>query len=307
MIWEKRWFQFAILMVLAFIWGSSFILMKIGLKSFSSDQAAAIRIFLASLVLLPISLKQLNKLRRKDLKSLLIAGFIGSLFPAFLFMKAETRIDSSLAGMLNSLTPVFTLMVGLLFHKTAFRWMQVMGLSLGLAGAAGLILAGEGFHLGTFNSYALYIVLATCFYAISINQIKSSLAHLTGVQITSLSFLFIGPVALVYLLTTNFTPVLSTPGWPVHLLALATLGILGTALAMLLMNSLIRHSSAVTASSVTYIIPIFAIAWGLLDREKVTLLHLICMGFILAGVYLINLKSLRLPVVRRESESERLT
>lgn len=171
MIWEKRGFQLTILMALAFIWGSSFILMKIGLKSFSPEQAGALRILLASLVLLPISLKQLKNLQRKDMKSLLIAGFIGSFFPAFLFMKAETQIDSSLAGMLNSLTPVFTLMVGLLFHKTAVRWMQIAGLSLGLVGATGLILAGEGFHLGTFNSYALYIVLATCFYAISMNQI----------------------------------------------------------------------------------------------------------------------------------------
>jgi len=291
MIWEKRGFQFTILMVLAFIWGSSFILMKIGLKSFSPEQAGALRILLASLVLLPISLKQLKNLQRKDLKSLLIAGFIGSFFPAFLFMKAETQIDSSLAGMLNSLTPVFTLLIGLLFHKTVFKWMQITGLSLGLLGATGLILAGEGFHLGTVNGYAFYIVLATCFYAISINQIKAKLPHLTGVQVTSLSFLFIGPVALIYLLTTNLAPAFSSPGWPIHLLALATLGMVGTALAMLLMNSLIRHSSAVAASSVTYVIPIFAILWGVLDGEKVTLLHLTCMGFILAGVYLINRKS----------------
>lgn len=291
MIWGKRWFQFTILLLLAFIWGSSFILMKMGLKSFSNNQAAAIRIFLASLVLLPISLGKLNKLRRQDLPSLLVAGFIGSLFPAFLFMKAETRIDSSLAGMLNSLTPVFTLIVGLLFHKTVFKWRQTAGLFLGLTGATGLILAGDGFRLGPVNSYALYIVLATLFYAISINQIKSRLSHLTGVEVTSLSFLFIGPVALIYLLTTSFAPVMASPGWPLHLLALATLGILGTALAMLMMNSLIRHSSAVAASSVTYIIPVFAILWGVLDNETITLLHLVCMAFILAGVYLINMKS----------------
>jgi len=297
MIWEKRWFQFAILMILAFIWGSSFILMKIGLKSFSSDQAGALRILLASLVLLPISLKQLKNLRRKDLPSLLIAGFIGSFFPAFLFMIAETRIDSSLAGMLNSLTPVFTLIVGFLFHKTAFRWLQVLGLSLGLAGASGLILSGDGFHLGTVNNYAFYIVLATCFYAVSINQIKSKLSHLSGIQVTSLSFLFIGPVALVYLLTTNFAPVVANPAWPVHLLALAALGIVGTALAMLLMNSLIRYSSAVAASSVTYIIPVFAIMWGVLDGEKVTLLHLGFMSIILAGVYLISRRRKIQPVI----------
>jgi len=290
MIWEKRGFQFSILMLLAFVWGSSFILMKIGLKSFSPDQAGALRILLASLVLLPLSLRNLKSLQKKDLRSLLIAGFIGSFFPAFLFMKAETQINSSLAGMLNSLTPVFTLLVGLLFHKTQIRWMQIAGLALGLLGATGLILAGEGFHLGTVNSYAFYIVLATFFYAVSINQIKAKLGHLSGIQVTSLSFLFIGPVALVYLLTTDLAPVAASPGWPIHLLALATLAVVGTAMAMLLMNTLIRHSTAVAASSVTYIIPVFAILWGILDGEKITLLHLICMGLILTGVYLISLK-----------------
>jgi len=290
MIWSKRWFQLTILMILAFVWGSSFILMKIGMMSFSSGQAAALRILMASLVLFPIAIRQIKALHRKDLISLLIAGFIGSLFPAFMFMKAETQIDSALAGMLNSLTPVFTLIVGLIFHRTAFRWMQVIGLSIGLAGATGLILAGDGFHIGTINNYALYIVLATFFYAISMNQIKSKLSHLTGVQVTSFSFMFIGPITLIYLLTTNFTPVLANPEWPWHLLALATLGIVGSAVAMLLMNSFMRYSSAVAASSVTYIIPIFAIMWGLLYGEKVTLLHLVCMCFILAGVYLINWK-----------------
>jgi len=291
MIWQKRSFQFSILLLLAFVWGSSFILMKIGLKSFSPEQAGALRILLASLALLPLSIRNLKKLQKKDLKSLLIAGFIGSFFPAFLFMKAETQINSSLAGMLNSLTPVFTLLVGMLFHQTVFRRVQGLGLLFGLAGAGGLILAGNGFQLGTVNSYAFYIVLATCFYAISINQIKAKLTHLNGIQVTSLSFLFIGPVALVYLLTTNFESVLSNPSWPVHLLALAALGIIGTAMAMLLMNSLIRYSSAVAASSVTYVIPIFAILWGVLDGEKVTLLHLACMGLILSGVYLISRKA----------------
>ena len=286
MIWEKRSFQFGILLLLAFVWGSSFILMKIGLKSFSPEQAGALRIVLASLALLPISVKQLKNLHRKDLPSLLIAGFIGSFFPAFLFMIAETRINSSLAGMLNSLTPVFTLIVGMLFHRTAFRWMQVAGLFLGLTGASGLILAGNGFNFGTVNSYAFLIVLATSFYAISINQIKAKLTHLTGIQVTSLSFMFIGPVALVYLITTDLTVVVSRPDWVIHFLALAALGIIGTAMAMLLMNSLIRYCSAVAASSVTYIIPIFAIMWGLLDHEKIGLIHLICMAFILLGVYL---------------------
>lgn len=277
-------------MSVATIWGSSFILMKIGLKSFDSNQAAAIRIFLASLVLLPYSIQNLKNLQRKDLPSLLVAGFIGSFFPAFLFTKAQTRIDSSMAGMLNSLTPVFTLLVGAVFLRIKFKWLQVAGLILGLGGALGLILSGNGIDRGSFNAYALLIVLATLFYAINVNQIKTNLSHLKGVQITSLSFLFIGPVAFIYLLNTDLSVATQNPGWGWHFAALAILGILGTAVAMVLMNSLIRYASAIYASSVTYIIPIFAIIWGLFDGEKITLPHLTCMALILLGVYLINRK-----------------
>ncbi|MRT91704.1 DMT family transporter [Ancylomarina sp. 16SWW S1-10-2] len=291
MIWKKPWFQFSILLLLAFVWGSSFILMKIGLKSFTNEQVAGIRMLLASLVLLPYSIKNLKYLKKKDVKSLLIAGFIGSFIPAFLFTKAQTQIDSALAGMLNSMTPVFTLLVGILFHRTKFLLLQALGLILGLLGAVGLITSGSGLEIGHVNSYALLIVLATFFYAININEVKARLAHLTGMQITSLAFFFTGPVALIYLLTTDFAPALENPSWPVHLLALAGLGIIGTALAMVLMNSLIRYSSAVYASSVTYIIPIFAIMWGILDGENITPLHLTCMLFILLGVYLTNKKN----------------
>jgi drug/metabolite transporter (DMT)-like permease len=287
-MWRKPWFQYAILLFLAFIWGSSFILMKIGLKSFSSAQAAGIRIFLASLVLLPYSVRNLKNLYRKDIKYLLIAGFIGSFIPAFLFTKAQTRVDSALAGMLNSLTPVFTLIVGLSLFKTKTRWFQLIGLVLGLTGALGLISSGSDVSVRNINSYVLYIVAATFCYGLSINVVKTYLTHLKGIQITSLAFLFIGPVALIYLLTTDFKPAIQTEGWAIHFLALALLGIMGTAVAMLIMYSLIRYTSAVFAASVTYIIPVFAVIWGLLDHETVTILHLGFMTLILIGVYLIN-------------------
>ena len=290
MNWEKRWFQYSILLLLAFVWGSSFILMKIGLKSFSSNQAAAIRMLLASLVLLPVAIKNLKSLKKKDLPSLLFTGFIGSFIPAFLFTKAQTQIDSALAGMLNSITPVFALIIGLMFFKTKTGFIQVFGLFLGLVGAVGLISLGEGVSLKDINTYALYIVLATAMYGTNVNVIKSKLTHLTGPQITSLSFMFLWPVALGYLLTTDFKPVMENPDWPTHLMAIVVLGIIGTAIAMLLMNSLIRYSSPVFATSVTYIIPIFAIIWGVIDGEKITMLHIVCMTVIMGGVYLINLR-----------------
>jgi drug/metabolite transporter (DMT)-like permease len=288
MNWGKSWFQLTILLLLAFVWGSSFILMKIGLKSFSSEQAAGIRMLLAAIVLLPYTLKHFRKLQKKDIRSILVAGFIGSFIPAFLFTKAQTRIDSALAGMLNSLTPVFTLIVGILFHNVKFKRNQVFGLVLGLIGAIGLIAYGKEISVLNVNSYSLLIVLATVCYAVNINEIKSRLAHLSGVQVTSLAFFFTLPASIVYLLTTDFSTVIVNPNWHIHFLALATLGIVGTAFAMLLMNSLIRHVSPVYASSVTYIIPVFAIFWGVADGEQITVVQLLCVALILLGVFLIN-------------------
>lgn len=290
MIWEKRWFQFTILMILALVWGSSFILIKVGLKSFSSDQVAAIRMLLASLTLTPIAIRNIKHLYRKDLVSLLTAGFIGSFIPAFLFTKAQTNIDSGLAGILNSITPIFTLIVGVIFFKAKFKILQILGLFMGLVGALGLVMVGHSMSFGKVNLYALLIVLATTCYALNINVVKTHLTHLTGVQITSFSFMFLSPVAFIYLLTTDFDPVFNNPQWPVHFTAIVILGILGTAIAMLLMNSLIRKVSTIFASSVTYIIPVFAVMWGIIDGELIKIHHVGNMLIILLGVFLINRK-----------------
>jgi drug/metabolite transporter (DMT)-like permease len=206
-------------------------------------------------------------------------------------MKAETRIESALAGMLNSLTPVFTLIVGLLFLKIKTRWVQLAGIFLGFIGALGIISSGKSISVNNVNAYSFFIVAATICYAININTVKTYLTHLKGVQITSLSFFFIGPVALAILLATDLNAVIQTNNWGNHFIALAFLGIVCTAFAMLIMNSLIRYTSAVFASSVTYIIPIFAILWGLLDGESITWLHASFMAVVLFGVYLINRKT----------------
>ena len=240
---------------------------------------------------MPFSIKNLKFLKKEDVKSLLIVGFLGSFIPAFLFTKAQTQIDSSLAGMLNSLSPVFTLIIGMLLYKTNFKSLQALGIVIGLIGALGLIVSGDGLSIGNVNAYTLLIVLATIFYAINANEIKSQLSHLTGIQVTSLAFLFTLPASIIYLLTTNFKPVFTNPSWTIHLLSIAALGIIGTALAALLLNIIIRNTSAIYAQSVTYIIPIFAIYWGLMDGEMISALHIVSMCFILLGVYLTNKKN----------------
>lgn len=195
---NKAW-QLAIILFLALIWGTSFILMKKGLESYSHTQVAAFRIFFSFVFMLPVTIKNIKVIRRDNIQSLIIVGIIGFAIPAMLFTKAQTRMDSSLAGMLNSLTPLFTLVVGLLFYRSSARWMNVVGLFMGLTGAIGLMWNGDLNILKGINVFALFIVAATICYGININEVKFKLAQLSSLQITSLAFLFTGPIASVYL------------------------------------------------------------------------------------------------------------
>ncbi len=273
--------------VLALIWGSSFILMKKGLASFSDSQVASIRLFASFLFFSPFFFKNLKLINRKNLKSLLIVGFLGSAIPAFLFTKAQTFIDSSLAGMLNSLTPMFTLIIGWLFYKSSINIRKIIGIILGLSGAVGLIYKGPN----VFNSidiHSFLVVLATLCYGITANEIKANLKEMDGAKITMLGFLFTGPFAGVYLLFSKFPNSGIDKNIYSNLGFVLILSLFGTVLALILFNNLIKHTPILFSVSVTYLIPVIAIMWGVIDGEIVTLKDLLWIGIILMGVLLIN-------------------
>lgn len=278
---STRALNWLILILLAFIWGTSFILIKKGLESFNSFQIASLRIFISFVFLLPIAIKNIKLLNRNNIGSFLIIGFIGSAFPAFLYPVAQTNTDSSVAGMLNSLTPVFTLLFGIFFYSRKARIHQVSGIIIGFIGAAGLIYNGSF----TFNLHGLYIVLATMFYGISSNQV-AQLKNINGVIITSLAFLFIGPIAGINLLISDFSDAVQTAHWLRNLGYIAILSIFGSGLALVLFNILILRTNPVFASSVTYLIPIIATLWGIIDSEAITPFMIISVICILVGVYL---------------------
>lgn len=288
---NKTW-QWLTLIFLSIIWGSSFILMKKGLRSYSHDQVAAFRIFISFLAFLPFGIKYRKKINKKNLLSLFIVGFVGSTIPAFLFTKAQTNIDSALAGILNSMTPLFTLILGLIFYKSKAKRIQALGVFLGFVGALGLILfSANGKNiLGNLNYYGLFVVLATICYGINVNQIKYKIKELNGLEITSLAFMLVGPFAGIYLLFTDFSMALSTSDYMLNLFYIAILAIIGTVLALVIFNSLILHTSALFGASVTYLIPVFAISWGIFDGEKITIFQFLWIGLILTGVYLVNQK-----------------
>jgi drug/metabolite transporter (DMT)-like permease len=282
----------ALLIVLALIWGTSFILIKQGLKVFSPDEVGALRVSAAALFLLPAALLKLRGLKIKHLGKLMLAGLMGIFIPAFLFAIAQTRMDSSLAGILNTLTPLFTMLVGAMLFHQRFQRMAIVGIVLGFAGTFMIMLSRSEGKIEGINLYALLVVLACVLYAINLNFIKFKIADLGSLTITSVSLLLIGPLALTYLLGfTTYVDTLSTqPGAWKATGYIVLLGMMSTAVATYLFNKVVKISTPLFASSVTYIIPIVAVMWGVLDGERLYTGHYLGMVAIIAGVYLANRK-----------------
>jgi len=292
---KKAW-QWALFFALAFIWGSSFILMKKGLQSYSNYQVAAFRLFFTFLFFLPFIFKHIKKLSKSNLKSILITGFLGSGFPAFLFTTAQTQISSSFSGILNSLTPIFTLIVGVMFYKAKSRWLNAVGLLIGLAGATGLIYKDAHSFLSGNHWYSLFVVLATLFYGINVNEVKFKLGDLSGITISTLSFLFTGPLCGIYLLFSDFSHAVETPHYLLNLSYIMVLAFFSSFIGVIGINVLIKHVSPVVAASTTYVIPVFAVMWGMLDGETISIIDILWILLIFAGVYLVNKKSNKLVV-----------
>ncbi|MBI5539145.1 MAG: DMT family transporter [Bacteroidia bacterium] len=276
------------LIFLAFIWGSSFILMKRGLEVFNANQVAAIRIFLSFLVLLPFAITRLHKLTPRTLLFVTITGLLGSTIPAFLFTYAQMHINSTMAGILNSLTPLFALLIAVLFFKTKVFWYNVIGILLGFIGAAALVIKDFSGIIDGENIYGLLIVIATLFYGFNTNHIKNNLKDLDGISITALSFFTVGPFTGVYLLFCDLPSAFAKPGAWAAFGYIAILGIIGTAFALIIMNSLIKRLTVILSSSVTYIIPVFAIGWGIFDGESFSWHQGLSIVLIFTGIYLVN-------------------
>lgn len=262
-----------------------------GNAAMSNFDVAALRLVIASLLLSFWGVRTIKKLRNSDIVPLLLVGYCGNAFPAILFTTAQLHIDSLLAGILNSLTPVFTLLIAMSVFRIRYALAQIVGIFIGLAGAVGLIFNQSGGFAGE-PGYAALIVLATFLYAISVNTIRNRLGHFNAFEIAGTSLIFVLPIALsVLLFNGTLAEFMRSNEYAWQALGSVTmLAMFGTALALVLFNQLIAGTSAIFAASVTYVMPIFAIMWGILIREKLTSGHIIWTLVILSGVYLVNRK-----------------
>lgn len=281
-----------LLLILALVWGSSFILIKRSLAAFETQQVAAGRIFFAFLFFTPfLGLQSRNAEIRTSVRSqwlaLLGAGMFGYLIPAFLFAEAGAHLNSSLAGALNALSPLFTLLIGVVFFGRVLRIWQSIGILLGLAGSVLLIFYSA---TGTFsvNGYALLIVLATLCYGTNINIIGRYLSHMPALVSTAWIFAFIGPMAFSILVFTDFFSRLLLPTASFSLATLICLGVLGSGVMSVIFNRIVQLASPLFASSVTYLMPGVALMWGVLDGEVIYPVQFMGLGICLLGIWLIN-------------------
>jgi len=284
----KNWL---LLLLIGTIWGSSFILIKKGLVVFSDTQIAALRMGLAWIVTLPFLLPRFREISRKEWLVLLSVGLFGNGIPAFLFATAQTKIDSSLAGMLNTLVPILTMIFGLLLFGLKTWTVQVVGLVIGFIGAVMLIVMPGG--ISGFRPEALLIVLASACYAFNLNMVRRFLPTMRSMLITAGSFVWVGPLCLVYLFSTDFIARFEHEHAVISFGAIATLAIIGTTAAVVMFNKLIQSGGPLFASMVTYIVPVVAILWGVFDGEQISGWSVVGVMVILAGVYLVQKPSAR--------------
>ncbi|AHM60989.1 putative permease [Flammeovirgaceae bacterium 311] len=287
---NKQLVAWALLILLAIIWGNSFILIKKSLLAYSAGEVGALRIIAAGLALLPIAIKHVGALSGRNRMLLLVIGLVGSFIPAFLFAKAQTQLSSSVTGILNALTPLFVVVIGAIFFGHRFTVRNAIGLAISFGGSIILALAKAGGELGSINLYAFLVILATLCYGLNLNIIKAFLGGLRPVVITAVSLALVLPGAVVYLFGfTDFTHHLQTQptaGW--SLLAVVTLGVVGTAIALILFNHLVQITTPMFTSFTTYLIPIVAVIVGVLDGEVLLTMHFVGMAAVIAGVYIAN-------------------
>ncbi len=285
---NSKFTNWGLFILLSFIWGSSFILMKEGLKELTAYQVAALRMLSAGVVLLPFALKGFRTVERKSLKYIMLTGFIGSFIPAILFCIAQTKIDSALAGMLNALTPLFVIVVGVLFFKTRTNWQKTLGVIVGFGGMILLFLSQKNAEHDNHWQYAFLILLATICYGFNVNILNRYLKQISSIQIAAIAFVSLIIPSVILLLVDGFlnhsftASVLKATG------AGALLGIFGTAIASILFYMLMKRAGALFASMVTYGIPFVAMFWGVMAGESITPLQILGLLIILSGVYLAN-------------------
>jgi len=286
----NKWFY---LITLSIIWGSSFILIKKGLIGLTPYQLGSLRIIFTGLFLFLIGFKSVKTIQKEHYKPIIVSALLGSFIPVYCFALAETEIDSAIASILNSLTPLNTLIFGYFIFKMVFSKKQLIGIIIGLSGTLLLIISGANLNPEQNYWFSIFVIIASICYAFNVNIIKTHLRNVSPMAIAVGNFMVIFIPALIVLAFTGFftSKIIYAHKTHTALAYIAILSIFGTGIAKIMFNKLVHISTPIFASSVTYTIPIVALFWGILDGEKMNFIQVIASAIILIGVFLANRKS----------------
>ena len=282
----KDWLS---LLFLSLVWGSSFILIKKSLIGFSFFEMGLMRTVIAFLTFLPFIIYFAKRIQWDRWKEYTLIGMTGSAIPAFLYAIAQTEITSIASGLLNSLVPMFTVIFGILFFGIKSNKLQLIGVFLGFIGAVVIILHGSELNIGSKPLYGLFVVVATMCYALNANFIKTLFQEADPLVLGAVSFLFIGvPFTLIAIFIGIPSKVIHEPAARLSLLYTTILSVMSTVISLILYFKLIQKTSALFASSVTYLIPIVVLFWGVLDGESLVVFHFVGLLLIVGGVFLVR-------------------
>ena len=287
---NKKWVY---LILLSIIWGSSYILIKKTLIGVSPLQLGSLRVIFTTMVLFILGFSSLKKIPKDKWKWIILTGYIGSFFPSFFFAFAQTEIDSGVAAILNSLTPLATLIIGVVFYKFIIDSKQILGVIIGLFGSFLLIYEGSTINPDQNFLFVGFIITSSVCYATSVNMLKAHLQDVPAISIALGNFLCILPPALIILFYSGFMNinVIESPKVQNALFYIIVLSVFGSAFAKILFNKFVQIASPVFASSVTYTLPVVAVMWGLLDGETINFRQILATIVILIGVYFANRRS----------------
>jgi len=287
---KEKW---VLLIVLSLIWGSSFILIKKSLEHFNPYQVGALRVLIAGIILMPVAVSKYKLFPKKHLKWLLLAAFTGNFIPMFLFPIAETEVSSSIAGIINSMMPIFVIVVGALIWKFETTKQQILGTLISFTGVCLLAFGGDG-EGGSFKLIPILLLLmATLCYAISTTTVKSKLMEVSSTVLSAFVFAFVLFLPSLFALTSTgfFSTFSFNRDTMIGLMFVSLLSVFGTGLAMMMNYRLLKVSSPLFASTVTLLMPVVAIAWGILDGEKLSVLQFVGTAVIIAGLVFLRAKS----------------
>ena len=280
--------HFLILLMLSAIWGTSFILIKKGLVAFNPVQVASLRVAIAGVGFIPLILTYLKSLKKEDLPKYFLVGLTGNLIPVFFFALAQTQVSSSVTGIVNSVAPIFTMLIGFFFFQIIVTRSQILGITIGFIGVLLLILLGEEKQTDSNMWYAGFIVLATISYAFNMNYVKKHFQHENSIKLTAVSF-FLCTIPLIgYILFSEIPAIVQTEEGLLAFGYLTILSFVSTMLALTIFYKLIQETGAVFGSAVAYLMPIVAMIWGFVDGEYLGIFHFVSLLLILVGVYLIR-------------------